>query len=56
MEDLKVRLESLRHLLADMPCDNCDDPALVAQNELLAEQAEIELGIWATTFSAKQPS
>ena len=48
-----VSPEELEAMLSDMPCDNVDDPALVAQNELFAEQAEIDLGVWVATSSGK---
>jgi hypothetical protein len=47
--------QKLENVLSGMPCDNLDDPREVAQNEMFAEQADIELGIWASR-AAKTPS
>jgi len=46
----------VKGMLSGMPCDNADDPREVAQNELFAEQAEIELGTWAATASKTLPA
>lgn len=44
-----VDRQKLAAVLSEMPCDNIDDPRALAQNELFAEQANIELGGWKPT-------
>jgi hypothetical protein len=46
----------VKAMLSGMPCDNVDDPREVAQNELFAEQAEIELGAWSATVPKTWPA
>jgi hypothetical protein len=43
----------LERVLSGMPCDNLDDPREVAQNEMFAEQANMELAEWAATVAAQ---
>jgi hypothetical protein len=46
MKPEEIDVKRPRQALSGMPCDNIDDPREAAINEMLAEQAEIELGIW----------
>jgi hypothetical protein len=39
----------LEQVLSAMPCDNLDDPREVAQNEMFAEEANMELAEWGAT-------
>lgn len=45
----------LEQVLSGMPCDNLDDPREVAQNEMFAEQANMELAEWAATVFSGLP-
>ena len=43
----------LEQVLSSMPCDNLDDPREVAQNEMFAEEANMELAEWGATVAAQ---
>lgn len=47
--------KKLEQVLSAMPCDNLDDPRKVAQNEMFAEQANIELAEWGATAAEARP-